>query len=126
MTNKILRTRILVVDDDEINCLLMNAILKKYACDVTILHDGLDALKHLEMNETDIVFMDISMPVMDGYVATKEIKKRFPRVPVIGQSALVMKEDINKGFNAGMDEFITKPINISSVLTLLDRFSLKY
>jgi CheY-like chemotaxis protein len=70
----------------------------------------------------DLVFMDIQMPVMNGYKASREIKDKFPHTPIVAQTAYTNSEDRQKAFASGCDDFISKPIKPSAVKEVLKRF----
>jgi hypothetical protein len=85
--------------------------------------NGIEAVelcqKHPEIN---LVLMDIKMPFMDGYDATKKIKKYFPDLPVIAQTAYAMNEDKVKAAEAGCDDYITKPIKRGELLAMMEKY----
>jgi len=103
---------ILLVDDNEINQLIASDVLKRIGLTVDVACNGFEALKCLESNQYDCVLMDVQMPIMDGYVATQKIRQdeRFKHLPVLTMSANAMKSDREKAKDAGMDDFIVKPI----------------
>ena len=70
----------------------------------------------------DLIFMDIQMPVMNGYDATKEIKKLYPSIPIIAQTAYSTKEEQKKAIMAGCDNFISKPITKDSLFNMINKF----
>jgi len=73
--------------------------------------NGKEALELLEENKVDLVLIDMKMPVMDGYEATREIKRKYPRLPVIAQTAYAIKSDEMECLAAGCDDYIAKPID---------------
>ena len=75
-----------------------------------------------ENNQIELVLMDIKMPIMDGYEATKKIKKLRPQLPVIAQTAYSTEEDIQKAIAAGCDDFISKPIDRSLLKPIITRY----
>lgn len=70
----------------------------------------------------DLILMDLRMPVLNGYDATQEIKKVRPNIPIIAQTAYSLDGDRTKSLEAGCDEYLTKPIDIPTLYSLLDRF----
>ena len=117
-------TRVLLVDDNEINQELVTELLTSNAMLVDTAYNGREALDLLNSGEYDIVLMDCQMPVMDGYEATLEIRKqeRFSRLPVIAITANAMKGDRDKVLSVGMNDHIAKPINIDKVLLTMDKW----
>lgn len=105
--------KVLVAEDNAVNCKLINILLSKYGVESTIVTNGLQALEKMENESFDIILMDVNMPVMDGMTATKEIRRReagLKKVPVVALTANVMKEDAKEFLAAGMDHVLTKPI----------------
>jgi len=113
------RYNILLVEDNLINQKLANGLLRNLGCEVTIADNGKKAVDILSDNSYDIIFMDIQMPEMDGYEATGIIRDREKikgiHTPIIAMTAHAMKGDREKCINAGMDEYITKPISLKSI-----------
>lgn len=115
--------RILVVEDNAINQLIIEEILKNEECHVDIAQDGEQCIAMLENSNYDIVLMDIQMPIMDGLTATKFIRKKFSpqELPVVALTAHAQESDKIDSFEAGMQEHITKPIDIKGLIsTLID------
>jgi len=105
---------ILLAEDSEINTLFMTTTLSNAGHKVDAVITGLEALEKLQENKYDIVFMDIHMPEMDGITATKEWRAQEPedrKTPIIALTANVLEEDRIKCLQAGINEFITKPIS---------------
>ncbi len=105
--------RILLVEDNEINQLIAEELLKNVGHSVDIANNGQEALDLLENNTYDIVLMDIQMPIMDGLTAVGKIREdaRFAHMPVIAMSAHAMTGDREISLHHGMNEHITKPIS---------------
>lgn len=113
---------ILVAEDDNINFLLLKKILelKKYIVLRAI--NGQEAVDICKTNSAvDLVFMDIKMPVLNGYEALKKIKKFLPNLPIIAQTAHSSLEDKEKMSKAGFTNYITKPLNKEEIFKLLDK-----
>jgi CheY-like chemotaxis protein len=105
--------RILVVEDHPINQHLMQAILKRLGFQVEIAENGEIALGLLEKRSYDLIFMDIQMPVMDGYEATRRIRSRYPEEDcpvIIAMTANALQGDKERSLALGMNAYITKPI----------------
>lgn len=105
------RKTILVAEDNASNFKLLDVILSK---EYDLLHawDGKEAAEMYEQNHADLILMDITMPVMDGYESTKLIRQMSTTVPIIGLTAHAFSDDEQKGYECGMNEYLTKPINI--------------
>jgi PAS domain S-box-containing protein len=104
---------VLVVEDEEVNYLYLEALLERYNRGIMILHsrNGLEAVEICKKNkQINLVLMDIKMPVMNGYEATKLIKEFRPDLPIVAQTAYSTTEDKEKAKSAGCDDFISKPI----------------
>jgi len=102
---------ILVVEDDESSFEFLKAILRKPGYNIIWATNGEEAVKICKENTTvDVVLMDINMPVMNGYDATKAIKKLRPLLPIIAQTAYAIAGDREKSIAAGCDDYISKPI----------------
>jgi signal transduction histidine kinase/DNA-binding response OmpR family regulator/CHASE3 domain sensor protein len=113
---------VLVVDDDIRNIFSLTKALENYQMKVLTAVDGKDALKQLDANpEVDIVLMDMMMPEMDGYESISIIRKnpRFKELPIIAVTAKAMMGDRIKCINAGASDYITKPVDIDQLLSLL-------
>jgi len=105
--------KVLLVEDNEINQLVAKELLEKIALVVTIANNGKEGVEKVKKTDFDLVFMDIQMPEMDGYEATREIRKdaRFQDLPIIAMTAQAMSFDRDKCLEAGMNDYISKPIN---------------
>lgn len=113
--------RILLVEDNEINAMVAKTMLENLGQDVVVAPDGQVAVDTMEEREFDLVLMDIQMPVMDGYQATVEIRKRHISVPIIALSANVMQEDIDKAYAVGMSDYLNKPVILDALETSLKK-----
>ncbi|SHN00345.1 Signal transduction histidine kinase [Flavobacterium xinjiangense] len=114
--------KILLVDDDMRNVFALSKILQERGMDVIKAENGKTALDMLEKNpDIDLVLMDIMMPEMDGYEAMKRIRAqiKFRSLPVIALTAKAMKDDKQKCIDAGANDYITKPIDVERLLSLM-------
>ncbi|MFK5877861.1 MAG: PAS domain S-box protein [Flavobacteriaceae bacterium] len=115
LKKEIQKCTILIAEDEEVNFLFLEILLvDKLRVPCKILHaiDGEEAVEMCKDNPNiDLVLMDIKMPKLNGYEATKEIKKIRPELPIVAQTAYSTREDMKKATDAGCVEFITKPIN---------------
>lgn len=111
---------ILIAEDNASNYKLLEAILSK---SYNLLHawEGKEAVELFAQHRPQIVLMDISMPGMDGYESTREIRKLSATVPIIGLTARAFPDDEQKGYDCGMTEYMTKPINISNLRMRLEQ-----
>ena len=121
--DKVLQGRtLLLVDDDLRNTFALSKLLKKHGMHVVIADNGQMALDKLKQNKSiELIVMDIMMPVMDGYQAMREIRaqKPFKDVPIIALTARAMPEEQEKCMAAGANDYMTKPVDIERLLTLL-------
>src|SRR5512136_2014915 len=99
---------ILIVEDIEINIDLLTQILED-DYNLIVAKDGAQGVALTEQNKPDLVLMDISLPVMDGYEATRTIRKTFQSLPIIGLSAHAMQGDTEKALAVGCTDYLTKP-----------------
>jgi signal transduction histidine kinase/DNA-binding response OmpR family regulator len=120
--------RILLAEDNITNQQVATGILKKIGfIGVKVVSNGVKALKALEASSYDLVLMDVQMPEMDGHEATLQIREiesssGTKRMPVIAMTAHAMKEDREKDLAAGMDDYVSKPVNAKSLLEVLERW----
>jgi CheY-like chemotaxis protein len=112
----------LVVDDDIRNIFALTSILERHQMDVRYAENGHDALRLLNENpDIDVVLMDVMMPEMDGYEATRRIRDNasFEHLPIIAITAKAMKGDREKCINAGASDYVTKPVDSDQLIGLL-------
>jgi CheY-like chemotaxis protein len=116
--------KILVAEDDTFNQKIVNLLLNRYGASVTFADNGLEVLAKLEQDTFDVVLMDLHMPAMNGFEATLEIRKqaRYAQLPVIALSAGVTDEEKQSCQDAGMNDFVAKPINKVELLATLERW----
>lgn len=119
------KTAALVVEDNAINRTVATALLRKMGCTVEYAENGKECLAMLEKHTYDIVFMDCRMPVMDGYEATRRIREKEgegTHIPIIAVTANVMEGDREKCLDAGMDDYVPKPIRAGDIEAVLHRW----
>jgi signal transduction histidine kinase/CheY-like chemotaxis protein len=115
--------KILLVDDNQVNLMLLAALLKKVGVNVTKASSGKLALEKLAEHEFDLVVMDVQMPDMDGLQATKLIRKELQlNVPVVAFTANAMEADKRACYDAGMNDFLTKPVEYNMLIAVLSRW----
>ena len=115
---------ILLVEDNSVNQMVATEMLEALGCAVTPAGNGIEALDMIGQRSFDLVFMDCQMPEMDGYEATEKIRQReknsnLPRSPIVAFTANAMKGDEEKCIKAGMDDYISKPINDVAIENVL-------
>ena len=117
------RDRALVVEDSRTNKLIAVSMLGQLNFDVDYAENGVLALERLDSRPYDLVLMDIMMPRMDGYICTREIRRRFPwpRVPVIAVTANVMTGDRERCLEAGADDYLSKPYKLDELTAAVKR-----
>ncbi|UAM99830.1 response regulator [Polaribacter litorisediminis] len=113
--------KVLLVEDNLINVMVGKQILEKAKLTVAVANNGLIAVNMVKENDYDIVLMDIQMPVMDGYTATKEIRKFNKKIPVLALSASVFMEVRDKINECGMNGFIFKPFDHQDLLNQIEQ-----
>ncbi len=111
-----LKTKVLLVEDDQTLGFLMTEFLTSNGFDITLCQDGLTGLKTFSSRPFHFAILDIMLPEMDGFTLAKKIKEISPDLPVIFVTARSMKEDKIKGFNLGVDDYITKPFDEDELL----------
>jgi PAS domain S-box-containing protein len=113
---------ILIVEDDEFSTLFLREILEEENTNLLFSSNGEEALDMVKKHpEIQIVLMDLKMPVMDGFEATKLIKKLKPGLPIIAQSAYAFSDDRYKAKSAGCDDFIAKPVEMDILLSVINK-----
>ena len=119
------KARILLVEDNAINQKLALHILKNLSFEADLARNGQEAVTAFEKKAYDLILMDVQMPVMDGFEATRNIRSSdaaHGRIPIIALTAHAMKGDREKCIEAGMDDFIAKPIDPRILESLLDKW----
>ena len=101
--------KILVVDDNKMNILIATRFLSKWNIKYFEANNGLVATQMVDHDNYDLILMDLQMPVMDGFEATRIIKQKHPDLPVIALTADAMPETFTKTMEYGMDDYLTKP-----------------
>jgi PAS domain S-box-containing protein len=118
------KIKILIAEDNEVNFYYLKELLLEVNASLTWVVNGKEAVDLVREQSTfDIVLMDIKMPVMDGYEATREIKKIRKDLPVIAQTAYAMRSDMDMAKEAGCDDYISKPINREDFLNIITKYT---
>lgn len=119
--------RVLVAEDNIVNQMVVKAMLEKIGCDVTLASDGAIAVEKYKADGADIVLMDLSMPEMDGAEATSLIRAHQETidasVPIIGVTAHAMEEDRQRCLDAGMDDYLAKPVKQDALSAILGKWT---
>ena len=116
---------VLIAEDEDINYMILELLFRNVAKIPYSLHraiNGKHAVDFCEANTVDLVLMDIKMPVMDGYEATRLLKESYPDLPIVVQTAYATENDRRKAFEHGCDEFLTKPIQKEQLAEVLQHF----
>jgi CheY-like chemotaxis protein len=119
--------KVLVTEDNLINQKLIRRILEEHGITVDIANNGLESFEKRRNGDYDLLFMDIQMPVMDGIEATHEIldyeeDEELAHIPIVALTANALKGDRERFLSEGMDEYITKPIETTELLYILNKF----
>ncbi|HON17814.1 MAG TPA: response regulator [Salinivirgaceae bacterium] len=113
---------ILVVEDEHINFRYIQEILKRTNAEVIRAENGEEAIEIARKMHLDLILMDIKLPIMDGYEATKKIREFNQTVPIIAQTAYVMSGEEEKTKEAGCNAYLTKPLRLNVVLETIESF----
>ena len=111
---------VLVVDDNIMNIMIANIILKKYDVVVSEASNGEEAVNYLKNNECDLVLMDLQMPVLNGYEASEIIRQELGlNLPIIALTASNRKEEREKCFEVGMNDYLPKPFSEEQLIQVI-------
>jgi len=116
----------LLVEDNPVNVLVAEAMLRNLGHEVCTVTDGQQAVAWLDTDQCDLVFMDCAMPVMDGFAAAQEIRRRErasgrPRVPIVALTANVLADEREQCVQAGMDDYLAKPFEPDDIQRVVER-----
>jgi CheY-like chemotaxis protein len=112
---------ILIVEDVDLNIDLLTQILEN-DYHLLIAKDGAQGVALAEANKPDLILMDVSLPGMDGYEATRRVREKFPSLPIIGLSAHAMSGDVERAQAAGCTDYLTKPVDESLLLQKVTQY----
>jgi len=120
-------TTILLVEDNELNRDMLSRRLERHGFDIIFAKNGKESIEVARDCHPNVILMDINLPVMDGWEATRMIKSddTIKQIPVIGLSAHAMPEDRQKALDCGCDEYETKPVDLPCLLKKLSIFCSK-
>jgi CheY-like chemotaxis protein len=117
---------ILLAEDNNTNLKFMNMLMGQLGYTYTLARNGQEAIEQVLERDFDLILMDIQMPVMDGLEAAKTIRQQLGKdVTIVGLSAHAFQEDVDKAKNAGMDAYLTKPIQIQELAQVIRSFAEK-
>ena len=120
-----LAAEILLVEDNLVNQKVATAMIKKLGCTVTVARNGAVALKVISDQRFDLIFMDCQMPIMDGFETTRAIRQMVGAIrdiPIVAMTAHALKEDRQKCLDAGMDDYLSKPVHRDELLAVLQKY----
>ncbi|HKK09500.1 MAG TPA: response regulator [Bacteroidales bacterium] len=120
------KLRILLAEDQKINRKIVSGLLSKYKWEIIEAVDGQEAFEKATSDNYDLILMDVQMPRMDGYEATRKIRESETgkkHIPIIAMTAHAMKGDKEKCLAAGMDHYLTKPINTAEVVKIINEYT---
>jgi len=115
---------VLIVEDNEVNQLVLKSFVVKMGYQSQSAMNGLEALKLIKENQFDIILMDCQMPVMDGFDATKQIRrqeKSGSHTPIIAVTANAMEGDRERCLKAGMDDYLKKPVSLDKLKSTMNK-----
>lgn len=121
--NEKINPNILIAEDVESNFLYLKAVLSKLNANIFWAKNGTEAVEICDGgNAIDLIFMDLQMPEMNGYEATQILKKKYPDMPIVAQTAFAMSDDREKALDAGCDDYLAKPIKSKDLLSVVEKF----
>jgi len=126
-SNKPYSGKVLLVEDNIVNQKVGQRFLERLGCEVTLAENGLDAVKAWQQGDFSLVLMDVQMPVMDGYMATRQIRdleRGRSHTPIVALTANAMTGQLEKCLQSGMDGLLTKPLEPQRLEEVLERFGL--
>ena len=118
--------KILLAEDNDINRMIATIVLKSNGYQITEVLDGKEAVAELTRQSFDLVLMDMQMPFMDGLEATRIIRKHINnKVPIIALTANEIKQEKDRCFQAGMNDFLMKPFDEKDLVSIINKWLLK-
>lgn len=119
--------RILLVEDNELNLDMLKRRLDRLGYTIIVAMDGAAGVKLAQDEQPDVILMDMSLPVMDGWEATRLLKNNDATrgIPIIGLSAHAMSEDRTRAFDVGCDDYETKPVHLDRLLAKIEKLTVK-
>lgn len=115
--------KILIAEDDNASSKFISILVEKYSSEILTVQTGIDALETCRRrSDLDLIFMDIQLPEMDGYEATRQIRKFNSKIVIIAQTAYALSGDNEKALDAGCNDYIAKPIRKDELLLLMNKY----
>ena len=118
--------RVLIVEDNQVNARLAMRQLQRLGFTAEAVANGREAVDAQARENYDLIFMDVQMPVMDGYQAAAEIRRYEIRsrrhVPIVAMTANALNEDRDAALAAGMDDYVSKPVSLAKLRVVIDRW----
>ncbi|MFO7848955.1 MAG: PAS domain S-box protein [Spirochaetia bacterium] len=115
--------KVLLVEDNELNQEVAYNLLAETEAKVSIANNGVEAVSLVQEHSFDMIFMDLQMPEMDGYEATRNIRRIYPKIPIIALTAAALVEDRRKAKEAGLDDHLIKPIHTGELYKTMQRYA---
>jgi PAS domain S-box-containing protein len=120
-----IKAEILLVEDNLVNQKVATAMIKKLGCNVIVVPNGARALEQIALRRFNLIFMDCQMPIMDGFEATRAIRQMVGEIrdiPIVAMTAHALKEDRQKCLDAGMNDYLSKPVHMDSLVAVLKKY----
>ena len=111
---------IVIVEDEVVNALLLQEMLKVLDVNILVLSSGKGLLETIEEKDVHLILMDVRLPGLNGYELTRLVKDKYPNIPIIIQTAYAFQSDIEKAENAGCDAYLSKPIDKNKLIELIN------
>ena len=111
-----------MVDDHPVNKHLLKIVLEKKGFDVKVAEDGIDAVNSVKQNDFDLIFMDVQMPILDGYEATKKLREMGYKMPIIACTAGSQENEKEIAHSFGMNDVLSKPFTKEDLKIILDKY----
>ncbi|WP_133054850.1 response regulator, partial [Niastella populi] len=118
-------TKVLVVEDEPVNLLLITEVLRKMGIEVVTAGNGKEAVDQIQKHYPSLIFMDVNMPIMDGFMATeliRQLQTHHNKVPIVALTADAMKEDRERCLASGMNDYISKPFRVEDIHNAIKKY----
>ena len=117
--------KILIIEDNELNLDMLTRRLERKGFSIIAARDGLSGIEKASQEKPELIIMDLSLPILDGWDAAKKLKEEIATksIPIIALTAHAMKGDRQKALNAGCDEYDTKPVDFDRLLVKIGKIT---